>query len=119
MEHRIIWTYIRLAAAATTLIGAVPALAKPVCLPSYQIDHTEVPNDRTILFYMRNHKLWKNTLVNDCVGLRINTRGFTYAPTDPGSDEICDNLVTIRLNDTGQVCLLGKFEPAEPAPKAP
>ena len=105
---------------------ADPPAGKPVCIPSYDIDHTETPDDQTILFYMRaGHKAWKNTLVNRCVGLRINSRGFTYEPTSPGSDEICDNLVTIRLNDTGQVCLLGKFTPyekpktTEPAPAPP
>ena len=87
---------------------------KPVCIRSYLIDHTDTPDDNTILFYMRNHKVWKNTLLGRCVGLRVNREGFTYQPTSQGSDELCSNLVTIRLNDTGQVCLLGAFTPAEP-----
>jgi hypothetical protein len=106
------------AAAALALLAPASALAaKSVCIASYQIDHTETPDDHTILFYMHNHKVWKNTLVNDCVGLRINTRGFTYSPTSPGSDELCSNLVTARLNDTGQICLLGEFTPVVPPPK--
>jgi hypothetical protein len=50
------------------------ASAKPVCLPSYMIDHTDIPND-----------------------------------TDPGSDTICSNLVTIHTNTDHNVCLLGEF----------
>ena len=94
---------------AVTLTATLPAVAegKSVCIPSYQIDHTSIPDDNTILFHMRGHKTYKADLINRCVGLKINTRGFTYSPTDPGSDEICSNLLTIRLNDTGQTCLVG------------
>jgi hypothetical protein len=106
---------------AVALAAAVPAVAadKPVCFPTYQIDHTSIPDDNTILFHMRGHKIFKASLVNRCVGLKINSRGFTYTPTIPGSNEICANLLTIRLNDTGQVCLVGDITPVEPpAPAA-
>ena len=107
-----------LGALATT--GSLPAMAegKSVCLPTYQIDHTEVPNDNTIMFYMRGHKVYKADLINKCVGLRLNSRGFTYSPTIPGSNEICSNLLTIRLNDTGQTCLVGDITPVEKAAEA-
>jgi len=85
------------------------ASARPVCLASYMIDHTNIPNDSTILFYMRDRTVWKNTLTAPCFGLRLDTRGFTYAATDPGSDTICSNLVTIRTNTDHNVCLLGEF----------
>lgn len=91
---------------------------KQVCIRAYDIDHTEIPNDSTIIFHMRYHQIWKNTLINRCVGLKNNITGFTYSPTDPGTDEMCSNLQTIRLNDTGQVCLLGAFTPVEPAEAA-
>jgi hypothetical protein len=89
---------------------------RPVCIRSYDIDHTSIPDDNTILFYMHGHKLFKADLVNRCVGLTLNTRGFTYSPTDPGSDEICSNLLTIRLNDSGEICLVGAITPVEPPP---
>lgn len=98
------------------LAGDAPA--KPVCIPAYNIDHTQIPDDNTILFYMKDHKIWKNTLVDRCVGLKINTRGFEYSPTLPASDEICDNLQSIRVRDTGQVCLLGAFTPVAATPPA-
>ncbi len=102
-------------AMAVQVAAAGGDAAKSVCIASYQIDHTETPDDSTILFHMRNHKVWKAALINRCVGLKINSRGFTYEATDPGSDEICSNLLTIRLNDTGQVCLVGAITPVEPA----
>jgi hypothetical protein len=105
-------------AGAMLLAGNMPSAkaegARPICIRSYDIDHTETPNDNVILFYMRGHKLFKADMINRCIGLRSNTRGFTYEPTNPGTDEICSNLLTIRLNDTGQVCLVGVITPVEP-----
>ncbi len=108
--------------AAAAALVSMPAMAdeashKPVCIRSLDIDHTEIPNDTTILFYMRHHKVWKNTLVARCSTLKNNTRGFTYSPTNSATDEICSNLFTIRVNDTGETCLPGEFTPVEPAPK--
>jgi hypothetical protein len=85
------------------------AASTPVCLSSLHIQRTEVPDDRTILFYMRDHSVWKNTLVQKCPGLSLDSRGFTYEPTDPGADSICGNLVTIRTNTNHLVCSLGAF----------
>jgi hypothetical protein len=102
---------------------ALPALAddsaqnKVVCLRSYEINHTRIVDDQTILFFMRGNKVWKNTLVARCPTLRNNTRGFTYAPTNPATTEICSNLFTIRVNDSGEVCLPGVFTPVEPPPR--
>ena len=85
------------------------AQAAPICLRSYQIYRTEVPDDSTILFVMDDRSVYRNTLTAPCFGLRLDTRGFTYEPTDPGTDEVCSNLVTIRTNTTGNYCQLGAF----------
>jgi hypothetical protein len=116
-------SYLTLTAAlfgAVAATASLPALAegKSLCFPTNQIDHTETPNDNTILFYMRGHKIYKADLINKCVGLRFNSRGFSYSPTIPGSNEICSNLLTIRLNDTGQTCLVGDITPVEKAAEA-
>ncbi len=89
--------------------GLARADAPSVCIQSFRIDHTEVRDDRTILFYMIDHTVYRNTLQRPCFGLRNATRGFTYAP-GPGSDEICSNLETIRVNDDGNICELGVLE---------
>lgn len=82
-----------------------------VCLRSYMIDRTEVVDARTILFYMRDGKIWKNTLINYCPGLKYN--GFSYSPV-PSSNTICGNMQTIRVLRDGTVCALGSFEPYTP-----
>jgi len=88
---------------------AKTAQAPSICLASYNIDHTEIPNDNTIIFYMKDRSVYKNTLSFTCYGLRMDSRGYTYEPTDPGSDTICSNLVTIHLNTDHNVCQLGEF----------
>ena len=96
-------------------VGAEEAAGKPICIHSRDIDHTEVPDSRTILFYMRGGKIWKNTLMSDCAGLRFE--GFAYAPTPP--DEICSNMQTIRVLRQGSVCMMGAFTPYTPPKTKP
>lgn len=103
------------AAALALMVPAASAVAaRSVCIPAYQIDHTQVTKDNAILFFMINHKAWRVPIVNKCTTLYPSTTGFTYEPTDPGSDTLCSNLVTIHVNDTNETCLLGAFEPYIP-----
>ena len=93
-------------------VAAAPA---PVCLKTYFIDHTHPVDDSTLLFFMRDGKVWKNTLRDPCVGLQIE-QGFSY---EASVDEICSNEQTIRVLRTGSICQLGDFTPVPPdsAPK--
>ena len=101
----------RLAAAALALPLAAAA---PVCLQTYRIDHTDVLDNSTIRFVMRDGTRYLNRLPAKCPGLYLDPRGFSYTAI-PGSDEICSNLVTITLNTSHAPCLLGAFVP-EPKP---
>jgi len=92
------------------------ASRKQVCIDTYRIDHTQVVDDRTILFHMVDHSIWKNTLSFPCPDLKFQG-GFLYS-TD--IDEICSNLQTIRVIEQGggpllgAVCQLGEFTPYPP-----
>jgi hypothetical protein len=88
-----------------------PAVAAPICLTSYLIDRTKVIDSRTLDFHMKNGTVYRNTLRAECIGLKFN--GFAY---DTRSGSICDNMQTIRLLDSGQVCTLGAFTKLPPAP---
>ncbi|MGH6872171.1 MAG: hypothetical protein ACREHE_11755 [Rhizomicrobium sp.] len=98
----------RLALALMLLGAPASAQANQVCLRSNDIARTSVPDAHTILFHMKDGKVWKNTLAAGCPELRFN--GFIYN-ADP-SGEICGNLQTIRVIRSGAVCLLGPFTPA-------
>lgn len=90
-------------AAAST--REVPA-PKSVCLYSPRIDHTSVPDKNTILFHMKDGKIWKNTLKTPCPGLKFH--GFVYQTHDMN---ICSNMQSITVLESNEVCMLGAFEP--------
>jgi hypothetical protein len=102
-----------LAAFALAALAAVPAVAAPgsTCLRVINIDRTNSPDDRTIIFRMNNGDVWRNDLKNNCPSLRFN--GFAYDVTPP--NEICGNLQAIRVLRTHSVCLLGPFTKMQPA----
>lgn len=76
-----------------------------VCLQTNRIDHTTYKNkDNSILFHMRNGKIWKNHLRTPCNGLSFY--GFAYVNY---TNEICGNFQSIRVLQTDQVCMLGPF----------
>jgi hypothetical protein len=59
----------RPAIAALVLLSMGPAVAQApapapghVCLNLREVQRTETPDDRTILFHMRDGKIWRNTL---------------------------------------------------------
>jgi hypothetical protein len=85
-----------------------------VCLYTYLIDSTDTPDESTIVFHMKDGKTWANKLPRRCPGLRFH--GFSYVVR--GNNEICGNLQSIRVLETGNVCLLGPFVPSETKPPA-
>jgi hypothetical protein len=99
--------------ALAAFAAAVPALAQPetkgVCLHANEIHHTQVLNNRQILFYMRGNKVWLNTLQGPCSTLPIE-EGFSMLSD---FSEFCANAQAIRVVRTGQVCALGEFTPYE------
>lgn len=98
---------------AMATLAPPPAIAAPapntVCIRDPEIVRTDRPDDFTILFTLRNHQVWKNTLPTRCFGLHKETDGFSYQPTDPATEELCSNQATIRLNRYRSTCLLGAF----------
>lgn len=100
-----------LALAAPAAPLAAPA-TPPVCIRTLDIDRTKAPDNRTILFYMKDGKVWSTTLVSYCPELSFN--GFVYGPTPP--DNICGNMQTIRVIRSGAVCEMGPLIPVTPKP---
>lgn len=75
---------------------------------------THVVDPQTILFYMRDGKIWKNTLRGPCPGLLYH--GFNFVTHQ---DEICSNAQSIQVIVTGEVCQLGYFTLYVPPPPPP
>jgi hypothetical protein len=97
--------------AFSALAQGQPAAPNPanVCLNTRDIQRTETPSDRTILFHMRDGKIWRNTLRTNCPMLRISP--FTQVLH---TDMVCANQQIIHIALTGNSCVLGDFTPAPP-----
>lgn len=95
---------------ATPAAFAQSAPSGPVCIRTELIDHSRVKDDRTILFTMRDKKVWAAKLLGHCTDLRSN--GFAYEPAQPS--QICANLQTIHVLRTGAACMIGPIEPYAP-----
>lgn len=94
--------------AATALIlaaGAAQAGPDQMCLTSYNIDHTKVVNPSTVLFYMKDGKIWQNDLPVPCPGLEFH--GFVMVGHQ---DEFC-GMQGISIVQTHEACSLGHFTP--------
>ena len=89
-----------------------PVCLRPFDTPHDAIDHTHVVDPSTILFYMRDGTIWKNTLHQPCPGLMFH--GFSFVTHQ---DEICANAQGIQVLVTNQVCVLGGFTRYVPPPK--
>jgi hypothetical protein len=83
------------------------------CINLNQIDHTDVVDDDTILFYMRGNEIYENDLPNRCPELRSEDR-FLYRVS---TSQLCNVDTITVLNDMGfgfmpgATCGLGKFAP--------
>jgi len=95
--------------AATAASGVQAPASSPasnVCLFSRNIQRTEVVNDRTILFHMRDGKVWRNTLRRVCP--LLTTSPYTQ---NLHTDQVCANQQFIHVTRTGDTCALGDFTP--------
>ena len=91
--------------------GPPPEKPRQICLqpfaaPRGLVDHTHAVDANTLLFYMKDGKVWKNTLKGPCPGLLYH--GFTFVSR---YTEICANATGIQVITTGEVCQLGDFTP--------
>jgi hypothetical protein len=98
-------------ASTLALSSAVPVQAQStaadkVCLNTTEILNTQAVDRRTILYRMRDGKVWRNTLAADCPTLvGFGSGAFTQVAH---TDFICANSQHIKTQ-SGNVCRLGSF----------
>lgn len=95
------------------LMAAIATPAMALCVSEQDVVSTTPSNDgRQLTFKLRDGRVLVNHLQGVCPDLRFN--GFTWVLH--GNNDICENMQTLRVLQSGQTCVLGKFEPARPAP---
>ena len=97
-------------ASSVDLVGAQAPAPSPatVCLNVRNIHRTEVQDDRTILFHMRDGRVWQNKLRRICPMLK--TSPYTQVLHN---DQVCSNQQFIHVTQTGDTCPLGDFTPVD------
>lgn len=92
--------------------SARPANAR-ICLNTREIVSSRSRDGRTMLFKMRDGRQYLNHLHGYCPGLKFD--GFSWV-LHSSDERVCENTQTLRVLRSGEVCLLGRFEPIRPAP---
>ena len=93
---------------ACTDTDAATVRPDKVCLNVREIQRTETPNDRTIIFHMRDGKVWRNTLRSVCPMLSISPYSQVLH-----TEQVCANQQFIRVAQSGYTCVLGDFTPVQ------
>ena len=75
------------------------------CLEAHSVWGTDVVDEKTIIFRMRDGTVWKNTLKQSCPNLKFQ-RGFSEVVR---SGQICANRQIISVLGTHNPCQLGDF----------
>jgi len=99
-----------LSAETPTDVQAAPSPDK-VCLNVRDIQRTETPDDRTIVFYMRDGKIWRNRLKSICPLLKTSPYSQVLR-----NDQVCANQQFIHVAQSGYTCVLGGFVPLSAKP---
>jgi hypothetical protein len=104
--------------------GVLPAAAQPppnqqparhnICLNVRDIQDTTSKDGKILTFKMRDGTVYNNHLRQTCDSLRFG--GFVW--TVNSTQEVCEDVQTLRTFTTGEICRLGRFDPPIPKPAA-
>jgi hypothetical protein len=97
---------------AAAIAAAKPAGAPIDCVQLNQIRETRVRSDKIIDFYMKNNKVYRNTLPGSCPQLGFE-ESFSYKTS---INQLCStDIITVLQNAgglrRGASCGLGAFQP--------
>ena len=95
---------------ATLALAAVaiasPATAKNMCVMQRDIVSTHSDDGKLMTFKMRDGRILVNHLRGICSDLRFE--GFAW--NVPATEDICENQQSLKVINSGQTCVLGKFD---------
>ncbi len=82
---------------------------KTQCLFVPDIRQTQIVDDNTIIYHMRDHAQYRVNLLTKCFGLKNEPDGYTFVQDSLETEQLCANQATIRLNSLHSICQLGDF----------
>jgi hypothetical protein len=102
-----------IAALAVTIAAMSPAAAN-MCVQTRDILSTNSKDGKLMTFRMRDGRILVNHLQGVCSDLKFE--GFVW--TIRGTEEVCENMQSLKVLRSGQTCLLGKFDVIKDKPIA-
>jgi hypothetical protein len=106
----------KMAASMLMLVGILnssPATAITICLKTRDIAGASSDDGKIMKFTMRNGQTYTNHLRGSCPDLKFN--GFVWSV--PGVGQVCENTQSLHVLNSGETCVLGKFD--APAVQSP
>lgn len=99
----------KIALIALALVSVVAApVSAATCIDSRKIDSAHSDDGKTMIFKMKDGTTMVNHLQGICSDLKFN--GFAWT-LHSGDTQICENQQSLRVIQSGQICVLGKFDP--------
>ena len=96
-------------AALLGLALAAPAHAANSCIDLRKIDSSKSTDGKIMVFKMKDGTTLVNHLKGMCPDLKFN--GFAWK-THSGDSRVCENEDSFQVLQSGQICVLGKFDSA-------
>jgi hypothetical protein len=104
-------------AVAALSAGLAPALAATTCIDTRDIKDTQqADKGKALIFTMKNGTVYRNNLKGACPDLVFD--GFVWVVRNP-NNTVCDNMETIRVLKSGEICQIGTFDKQPAQSKAP
>ena len=93
---------------AGVAMAALPASAK-TCIDTRDIVSSKSDDGKVMVFEMKNGQTLTNKLRGVCPALKYH--GYVWQLRS-GDTNVCDNSHSLQVLQSGQICLLGKFDVA-------
>ena len=95
---------------ALALVGVVigaPAYAANICIDTRDVVSSKSTDGKTMVFKMKDGTVLVNHLHGICPDLKFH--GFAWQ-THTGDTRVCENEQSFSVLESGEVCVLGKFD---------
>jgi hypothetical protein len=89
------------------VVASAPAFAANICIDTRDVVSSKSTDGKTMVFKMKDGTTLVNHLQGVCPDLKFN--GFVWK-SHSGDTKVCENEQSFSVLQSGQVCVLGKFD---------
>jgi hypothetical protein len=89
------------------VVVSAPAFAANICIDTRDVVSSKSKDGKTMVFKMKDGTTLVNHLQGTCPDLKFN--GFSWV-SHSGDTKVCENEQSLSVLQSGQICVLGKFD---------